>query len=325
MQSYAPSRHRLFAIVTVILIFTGSALAQQDPPTRMFVFGDSISDPGNAWVATGTMAKAPFAPIPDFPYAMGGHHFSNGKTWVEQLAIRMQMSPSGQPTGMQPNQFGNYAFGGARARAAPHPAPTAEEQVVGFLMDFGGVAPADALYVLQFGGNDVYDALLDPDNAPAIAIQAATTITGVVNELYSAGARHFLVANAPNLGQVPAVMALGEPAITGATQLSQFLNFVLEYGFDLDPATHIPGLMDLEALPGITIDRFDMFGFVDEVAANPELYGIDDVFFPCLTFGVKSGAKCNNANERLFWDAIHPTKKGHEALADIAEASLTLD
>ena len=317
-------RQLALAMVAMFAV-TSLVFATPDPPDRMFVFGDSISDPGNAWLATGTMAMAPYEPIPDFPYAIGGHHFSNGKTWVEVLAGRMAMSPSGQASSMQPGHFGNYAFGGARARVTTHPAPTAEQQVAAFLADFQGVAPADALYVIEFGGNDAYDALLDPDNAALIAIEAAGTIVGVVNELYMAGARHFLVANAPNLGQVPAVLSLGEPAISGATGLCQFLNLVLEVGFDISADTHIPGLQDLDALPDITIDRFDLFGFVDVIAANPDVYGITDTFFPCLLFGVSSGAKCNDANKRLFWDAIHPTKKGHLALADIAEASLTLD
>jgi phospholipase/lecithinase/hemolysin len=309
------------------MFITGQVMAAPDPPDKMFVFGDSLSDPGNVWLLTGTMAKAPYAPVPDDPYAIGGHHFSNGSTWAEQLASRMGLQTSGMSAVKHPGFFGNYAYGGARARAIVGSVPTAEMQVAAFLADFGGVAPPDALYVIEFGGNDVRDALGDPDNAGAIIIQAATTTAGVVSDLYAAGARHFLVANSPNFGQVPALLALGEPAISAATALSSLYNMVLETGFDLPPGSggHVPGLMDLDLLPGITIDRFDLFTFVDEVAANPEVYGITDVFFPCLLFGVKNGAKCNDANDRLFWDAIHPTKQGHSALADIAEASLSID
>jgi phospholipase/lecithinase/hemolysin len=328
MGTFAKRNNRVLMVALVaLLVITGQVFASPDPPARMFVFGDSLSDPGNIWLTTSGTSMAPYAPVPDFPYTIGGHHYSNGKTWAEQLAIRMAMNTSGMSAVKQPGHFGNYAFGGARARAVSSFPPTSELQVAAFLADYQGVAPSDALYVVQFGGNDVFDALVDPDNAVTIAIQAASTIVGVVNELYAAGARHFLVGNAPNLGQVPAVLSLGEPAISGATGLCQFYNLVLEFGFDTPtmPSLHVPGLMDLDALPDITIDRFDLFGFVDEVAANPEVYGINDVFFPCLLFGVTGSAKCNDASERLFWDAIHPTTAGHSALADIAEASLTCD
>ncbi|MCK7509526.1 MAG: hypothetical protein MZV70_39475 [Desulfobacterales bacterium] len=52
---------------------------------QFVVFGDSLSDPGNAFVLLRETEVAPFELIPDAPYARGGLHFSNGETWVEQL------------------------------------------------------------------------------------------------------------------------------------------------------------------------------------------------------------------------------------------------
>ena len=48
--------------------------------SALFVFGDSLSDSGNAHADTGRTAHPPFDPIPDDSYGIGGHHFSNGKT-----------------------------------------------------------------------------------------------------------------------------------------------------------------------------------------------------------------------------------------------------
>jgi len=50
-----------------------------------FTFGDSLSDAGNFFFETGDTVRAPFEPVPGAPYAIGGHHFSNGRTWIEQL------------------------------------------------------------------------------------------------------------------------------------------------------------------------------------------------------------------------------------------------
>jgi len=53
---------------------------------RTVTMGDSLSDPGNTYVATGTFVVRPFEPIPTAPYLIGRFHFTNGPTWIEQLA-----------------------------------------------------------------------------------------------------------------------------------------------------------------------------------------------------------------------------------------------
>jgi phospholipase/lecithinase/hemolysin len=65
--------------------------AAQSRFSGIVVFGTSLSDPGNAFVLVGDANTPPdFALdpllIPSAPYAKGGHHFSNGATWVEHYA-----------------------------------------------------------------------------------------------------------------------------------------------------------------------------------------------------------------------------------------------
>ena len=65
------------------------------PFDQIVVFGDSLSDPGNAFALTGQHLTPPtygmttpedlLTLIPDAPYAKGGNHFSNGPTWIEDL------------------------------------------------------------------------------------------------------------------------------------------------------------------------------------------------------------------------------------------------
>src|SRR6266704_4453450 len=84
------------------------ALLQANPaaagaPQRFVVFGDSLSDPGNAFVLLRDVEVPPFdGLIPDAPYARGGMHFSNGATWVEQLAIIDHALPSTGPALLNP-------------------------------------------------------------------------------------------------------------------------------------------------------------------------------------------------------------------------------
>ena len=95
---------------------------------RIVVFGDSLSDPGNDFALINTQNTPPydnteimdpFMIIPHPPYAKGGHHYSNGATWVEQFArlrgLAQYVAPAWKSAG---TKAANYAVGGGRARDA---------------------------------------------------------------------------------------------------------------------------------------------------------------------------------------------------------------
>lgn len=278
----------------------------------VFIFGDSLSDGGNVWAVTGETSKAPYALVPTLPYAIGGHHYSNGKTWAERLAQVLNDNNGGKPSLKNPGKHGNYAFGGARARSGSgNSSPSSAEQVAMYLADFGTASPY-ALYVLQFGGNDLRDALeagaVDPDAVGPILGAAVTEFIGSIQMLYGYGARNFLIANAPNLAHTPAIKLAGAEGIAGFLT-GEFNNGLANGLFMLDMS-----------IPDINIYQLDMAAFTDAVVANPSDFGLTDTDSPCLTFFTASGAKCNNAQERLFWDGFHPTAAAHNALANEALA-----
>src|SRR5688500_13441901 len=84
---------------------------------RLVVFGTSLSDPGNAFALRGgTSVPTDFDVdpllVPERPYSRGGHHFSNGPTWVEQLAQTLGIGASAQPAMRSNNgRATNYAVG----------------------------------------------------------------------------------------------------------------------------------------------------------------------------------------------------------------------
>jgi outer membrane lipase/esterase len=83
---------RVGVLALVVLAPASPALA--GPPHRFVVFGDSLSDPGNAFVLLKDVEVPPFDNlIPDAPYARGAFHFSNGQTWVEQLSRLWRRRP----------------------------------------------------------------------------------------------------------------------------------------------------------------------------------------------------------------------------------------
>ena len=101
-------------IITLICLLPVLGSAGNAKIDDLVVFGDSLSDPGNAYALLGEQSVAPFELIPAAPYAIGGHHFSNGRTWVEQLGheFGVNVGPAYSVAG-----FNNYAIGSARARS----------------------------------------------------------------------------------------------------------------------------------------------------------------------------------------------------------------
>jgi len=304
-------------VVPVLLAWfalANSALAA--PPHRFVVFGDSLSDPGNAFILTRNLEIPPFdSLIPDAPYARGAFHFSNGPTWVEQLSLIERALPSAGPALLLPVVLSNYAVGGARARpVGPFDSST---QVGLFVRDFHGRAPADALYVFFFGGNDLRDALLllatDPTGVKSFLLlqDAVSSIHGNLLTLHAAGAHRFLVPNAPDIGLTPAIRLQDPQVQAAASGLSILFNGMLE-----------TALGDLEKSLGVEIVRLNVFGLLHEVVKTPAAFGLSDVADACIALNTVVHAFCAKPGKFLFWDGIHPTVAGHHLLAVRANEAL---
>jgi phospholipase/lecithinase/hemolysin len=295
------------------------------PFDRLVVFGTSLSDPGNAFALTGGKSTPPdwdvdqFL-IPSAPYTKGGHHFSNGPTWIEQLARDAGLGRYAEPAYLKKGarRAANYAVGGARAHDDGSNF-NLSGQVRRFLDDVTGAAPSDALYVIEMGGNDVRDALAAGGGAGGAAIigGALESISDNIVQLYIRGARRFLVWNAPDLGRTPAVIALDRlspGAALGAGLLTQAFNANLDQVLAQLAA----------ALPGIRIERLDVYAKLNTVLTQPQLFGLRDVDSACIMPNEPPFA-CRHPDEFLFWDGIHPTKAAHGILAEEAARVLTGD
>lgn len=287
--------------------------------SELVIFGDSLSDSGNHFIAFGTTARPPFEPIPDASYDIGGHHFSNGATWAERLAEALKVPTSGWPALRVPGVFTNYAVGRARARpdAPAFPFYDLGTQVNLFLSDSGGHASPDRLYAVWIGANDLQDALnalaSDPSGATSgVILQAAIgAVATNIQTLWAFGARTFLIPNVPNLALTPAVRALGPDAQLGATLLTNAYNAALEQV-----------MTALQPLPQVRFVRLDVDALFAAVLAAPVEFGLTSVDAPCLTFGVIGEAICSVPNQYLFWDGVHPTTVGHRIIAGAAYLAL---
>lgn len=297
-----------------LVLATPMRSAAQSPPASIVVFGTSLSDTGNAFALTRQASTPPdysldVLLVPGAPYARGGHHFSNGATWIEQFARSRGPAGSVRPAFQSANlQATNFAVGGARAyEDGVNFNLTA--QVSAFLQQVGGVASSDALYVIEMGGNDTRDALVafaSGADGGAIISAALSSIAANIGALYAAGARNFLVWNVPNIGLTPAVRML-DLISPGTAQFATLLTQV----FNANLATL---LGQLSALPGIHIAQFDAFQLITDIVANPGGFGMTNVTEACVTPDAPPFT-CQAADEFLFWDGIHPTTAAHAIIA----------
>ncbi len=271
----------IFAIALILLAFMTSLVfsAQQpEPINELYVFGDSLSDIGTVFRATGGM----YPPNPT--YFQG--RYSNGRVWVEYLADRLYLSSS---------QINNFACGGATTGSEGNSlVPGLLTQVQSFTQTHQQTNPK-ALYVLWAGANDY----LQGTGAATIPVE---NVTKAIASLTGVGAKKILVANLPDLGQLPATRTSANSANLSA--LTQAHNQGLRRSLKLLSQQH----SDLQI---ITLDANTLYR---KAIATPATFGFTNVISPCL-----SGSRaCGNPDQFLFWDGIHPTTAAHRIIGEAA-------
>jgi phospholipase/lecithinase/hemolysin len=277
---------------------------QANPIDAIYAFGDSLSDVGNVLIATGGAEPA-------FPYANG--QFSNGPVWVQDLASDLGLAP------LTPSLAGgtDYAFGAAQSGSA-NPSDLLSNQVPAFEAAHPGGADPNALYTIWIGSNDLQDI---PPGSTLAEIETdigdiAGNIDTAINDLASTGAKNFLVATIPNLGDTPGALAAGAAVVAALTQLSASFDSVLVNG-----SGPIPSLAGLAAADSINLSVLDTYALNDAIVANPAAYGFSNVTDPCLLGAVNyaGGTPCATPNNYLYWDAEgHPTAAANLIIAGAA-------
>jgi outer membrane lipase/esterase len=160
--------------------------------TSLTVFGDSLVDAGNILAFTRGAT-----PSPAQGYFEG--RFTNGYDYTDLLSIDL----FGVPTVASSLGGTNFAYGGARATTTSG-VPDLTEQLALFSAS-GQAIDQSGLYVLNFGGNDIF-AALQPGapagfaNDAAFLMQAASLYAGGIQTLSDLGARNFLITGFPVAG-----------------------------------------------------------------------------------------------------------------------------
>lgn len=256
--------------------------------SSFYVFGDSLSDSGNVFIASG--GTEPVSP----PYAQ---RYSNGPVAAERLGDRLGLPLSASLAG------GNdFAFGGAQTgfdNLSPSLPGTGVRGQIGMFSGGGGTFSSSSLVMLWAGPNDFF-----ASPSAATISSAMSNLYFAVGDLFALGARHILMPNMPDLGITP--YGLGSGFSAGLSALTVGFNIALDNMIDT-----------LEFhLSGLDIIEFDTFAYVNDVVANPASYGFTNVTAPCVMVA------CANPDQYLFWDGVHPTAAAHRMLGDALMATV---
>jgi cholinesterase len=257
-----------------LLIPPMNASAQPDRTfDHIVVLGDSLSDMGNAG------------------------RFSNGPVWVERLAANLKIDLGRSQSGGT-----NFAIGGAKLDSRSDPSGLRAQADLFLKIPRRS---GRTLHVVFGGGNDVIDAIGQPD-APGAIKQAVESLRSIVTDLLARGATDLLVPNLPDVGMTPEVRGRGSGAVEEAGRLSRLFNEAADGAFE-----QLAGAVG----PGRKLYRLDIHAMAERARQDPAGFGFVDVTTPCNVL--------RSCDGYLFWDGFHPTTQAHARLADAAVQALS--
>ena len=296
------SRYLRGAALAALTLAASAALATAASAQsygRLVVLGDSLSDNGNLYLASGRTQP------PSPPYFQG--RFSNGPVFTEQLGF-FAANFNGPVTGSI-----NMAYGGSRTDNAIAFPPGMRQQLTTYVGRGGTFGSGDLVSVLG-GANNIFQgigafAILPPASQGnptgymnPILTAAVADMNFLVNDIASRGAGTIMVTNLPRLGTTPQFRT------TPLTGLADYAGSTFNSGLQT-------ALMTTAATrPGTNIILFDLAKVSDALASNPGRFGLTNVTEACFN-GV---TVCANPDSYLFFDGVHPTAAGHRLLANLS-------
>ncbi len=287
---------------TLTLAFSVSAQA-----ASIYFFGDSLSDTGNTSAKFGGFVPNITAGTPYEPGQYTNDTAANTGVWASQFAARMGASAIRSSAGGT-----NYAYAGAKTYDS-NGIDGINTQVSTYIAATSARSSASDLYVIMIGGNDVGAGLTSGDPGAAIR-QGLGNIAGAVQSLYADGARHFLVANMPDVAATPFVRSQGAAAVGG----SQFFANAWNAGWTTTMNQLSAGL------PGIDLDRLDFTALSTFATANASALGFTNITDTCFVNAttLPPQTTLQDCSKFFYSDDFHPTVRAHSVIADFAIAAV---
>lgn len=290
------------ALVALLFASTSPATADDTSFSELVVFGDSLSDTGNAYWATGFQ-------LPPSPLYFDGR-FSNGPVWHEILAEGLGVAPA------TPSLIGgnNHSWGGAETGSgiSLFNTPNLGDQI-GLYLSMAAPLP-EQLFVVAGGGNDIL-----PPGSIRPPEEIVANIVSHVETLIGAGAQSVLVINIPALEKTPAIVALGKEAAKEARKATREANVMLN-----NAIRNLRRELKRNGFLG-EIYFVDVYRPWRALLAHPSFIDVENTTDtaidppdcpPCL------GVVVDDPNSYFWYDAVHPTAPVHAATGKVVLRSI---
>lgn len=279
-------------------------------------FGDSLSDVGNIYLATGGAEAAPpsytagqFTDGPDtYPSTSG----PTGN-WVVQFAAKTGL-PAPAPSlllGTTPYPSPDFAFGGSETLTeylGVVPSLTDQIQLAGtyLTVNKANINPSSLLYTFWSGANDISSNI----TSTTVPVQSADAIYQSILTVAAAGGKNFVWVNLPPLGDTPDAM------MNGVQQLANQDTTLFNNEFNTDISKLLAA--------GINVIPVDVNTLFNEIVADNKAGCTVGPADPLCFANVTDPAQGNpvDPNTYLFWDMEHPTTATDALVADATIAAI---
>ncbi|KAL9461785.1 hypothetical protein AB3S75_004727 [Citrus x aurantiifolia] len=335
-----------FFLLFIYFSENGDAATQNknESVPAVFVFGDSIADPGNNNNIK-TIIKCNFPPYGrDFKGKIPTGRFSNGVIPSDLIAQEFgikELLPAYLDPNLKPQDLVtgvSFASGGAGydpltskvasalsmsdqldlfKKALETIKATAGEEATANILSKG-------LFMVVSGSDDIANTYLStPFRRGQYDINSYTDLTAssalsFLQELYGVGARRIGVLSLPPIGCVPVQRTLNGGIARGcsdfANQAAQIYNSKLQSVVDSLS----------KEFPDSRFVHFDIYNPLNSLIQNPAQYGFEVADKGCCGTGnlevsilcnrLEDAATCPDASKYIFWDSYHPTEKAYKIL-----------
>ncbi|KAL4368516.1 hypothetical protein GQ457_05G012200 [Hibiscus cannabinus] len=343
------SRNFILFVFVVLFCHDGNeaalVLPKNETISAIYVFGDSIVDPGNN-NNLATIAKGNFLPYGrDFKGGPTGR-FSNGKVpsdiIAEEFGVKDLLPAYLDPKVQLQDLLTGVSFASGAAGYDPLSAETANvitmsgqlelfkecikkiEAAVG--EERTATIVSKAIYIVCTGSNDVSNTyFLLPIRRSHYDINAYSDLVAgyasqFLQDLYGLGARRIGLLGLPPIGCVPSQRTLGggknRDCYEAENQLATANNAKLSGLID--------NLKTVFTLPGTKLIFLDIYYPLLSLIQNPGKYGFEVATVGCCGTGLIEASifcnptsiplSCPDASKYVFWDGYHPSEKAYKIL-----------
>ena len=282
------------------MVFQNSKMPQIN---NLLVFGDSLSDMGNA--------KNSVLNVPDVPPYWQGR-FSNGQVWIEYVSQSYGLTTT---IGSGVESGDNRAFGGSQTGAGFSYVllPNVGTQISNYLANVQSSIPANNVVSLWAGGNDF---LYGTANSNTIV----ANMEAHIRQLAGAGATEFIMPNLPPLEKTPEILSRSQ------NQQNSIAAEVVSYNQKLFSLIN-----NISTELNLVIHFIDAWSLFNDIVNNSFALGITNTQeSACPDSGTllplpicdSSSSLVSNPDEYLFFDKAHPTRVMHKFISYFAIQSI---